>query len=415
MKRFLAVSLCLVMLVGIFAMPKAQQPVKLSFWNYWDGTNAQVLEQLIQSFNNTHPNIQVESVFVPGSELLSKLQTAIVAKNPPDLAIADLIWMPLLVRSGALLPLDDYIAASGADLSDFFEALLVYGRYEGKLYSLPVSTNNLELFWNKELFKAAGLDPDRPPETWDDLVNYGKRIREATGKWGYELFTQGGEGTTWQWQVFLWQAGGEFLTPPGYDSPAFNSPAGVQALQFWVDLIHKYEVSPLAPWGLFGRGEAAMVMDGSWMVQFFPLQVDFELGTTPMPIPAGGQLATNMGGEQIFIFKTTPEKQDAASTFVEWFTSTSSQIEWDMGTGFTPVRRSVAEDKGYVAWVKNARPLLLPFVEQQQNAHPRPPVPQYPKISDIVSKYIQEALYQRLTPEDALNRAAQEVQQELLK
>lgn len=415
MRKFLLTIICLTMLVSISVMPMAQGSVKLKFWNYYDGVNAQVMEQLIQKFNETHSGIQVQSVFVPGSELLSKLQTAIASEEVPALAISDIIGMPLLVRTGALLPLDDYIEESGINLDDFYESLLVYGRYKGKLYSLPISTNNLQLFWNKELFRAAGLDPESPPESWGELVNYSKQIRETTGKWGYELFTTGGEGTTWQWQVFLWQAGGEFLTPPDYDSPAFNSPAGVKALRFWVDLIHKYKVSTLAPWGLFGKGEAAMVMDGSWMVQFFPEQVDFELGTAPMPIPAGGEHATNMGGEQIFIFKTTDKKEEAAWTFVKWLTSTSAQIEWDKGTGFTPVRDSVAENESYVAYVKNTQPLLLPFIEQQKNAHARPPVPQYSKISDIVSRYIQEALYQRMTPEEALNSAAEEVQQELQK
>jgi len=219
-------------------------------------------------------------------------------------------------------------------MNDFFEGPLAYGSYEGKLYSLPVSASNLGLFWNKNLFKAAGLDPERPPQTWEELVEFGRVIKEKTGKWGYELFTTGGEGTTWQWQVFLWSAGGEFLSKD-LSAPAFNSEAGVRALQFWVDLIRTYQISPLAPWGLFGRGEAAMVMDGSWMTQFFPMQVNFELGTAPFPYPAGGEPATNLGGEQIFVFEGDPDLQQVAWDFITWFTSTEIQVQWDRLTGFT--------------------------------------------------------------------------------
>jgi multiple sugar transport system substrate-binding protein len=394
------------MVVVLVAGPGLAQTI--TFWHYWDGANLLALQSLIEQYEQAHPGVAIEAVFVPGAELLTKLQTAIIAGETPTMAIADLIAMPLLIRTGALIPLDDYIAQSGIDMADYFEGPLAYGYYEGKRYSLPISASNLALFWNKNLFKAAGLDPDKPPQTWEELVEFGCTIKGKTGKWGHELFTMGGEGTTWQWQVFLWSAGGEFLTR-GLSAPAFNSPAGVQALQFWVDLIHTYQVSPLAPWGLFGRGEAAMVMDGSWMTQFFPMQVDFELGSAVFPYPTGGELATNIGGEQIFIFKGAPELQQAAWDFIAWFSSTGIQVQWDRLTGFMPIKRSVAEDPAYIAWVKTARPLLLPFVEAMQYAHPRPPVPEYARISDIVAHYIQEALYGRMTPAEALDKAAAEV------
>ncbi|HEW92390.1 MAG TPA: extracellular solute-binding protein, partial [Thermotogaceae bacterium] len=133
------------------------------------------------------------------------------------------------------------------------------------------------------------------------------------------------------------------------------------------------------------------------------------LGAAPFPYPTGGQPATNMGGEQIFIFKTNPEKEEAAWKFIKWFTSTPIQVEWDKATGFIPVKDSVATDKGYLAYIKNTRRLLLPFVESQKNAHARPPVKQYPQISDIVSRAILNALYGKATPEFALYNAAKEV------
>lgn len=382
----------------------------LVFWHYWDGANGKKLEELVERFNEENSDITVEPVFIPGSELLSKIQTAALSGRTPDLAISDIIGVPLLIETGKLVDLMPFISRDNYDVSDFYEQQLVYGRKGNQLYSLPVSTSNLGLFWNKEIFAQAGLDPETPPKTWEELVEFGKVIKEKTGKWGYELFTQGGEGTTWQWQVFLWAAGGEFLDPKSnYTEAVFDSESGVRALQFWADLVNKYKISPIAPWGLFGRGEAAMVMDGSWMVQFFPMQVDFELGAAPFPYPDDGHPATNMGGEQIFAFKTTPSKEEAAWKFIKWFTSTPVQVEWDKATGFIPVKASVAADKGYLAYIKNTRQLLLPFVESQKYAHARPPVKQYPQISDIVSKAILNALYGNATPESALHSAAEEV------
>lgn len=392
--------------LALFSLGTAQ---KLTFWHYWDGANGQVLQGLIERYQKEHPGVTIEAVFVPGGELLTKLQTAITAKQTPSMAVSDLVAMPLLTQSGALLPLDDFIRQSNLNLADYFPGPLVYGLYGGKRYSLPVSASNLGLFWNKNLFRAAGLDPNRPPRNWDELLRFAKQIKEKTGKWGIELFTQGGEGTTWQTQVYFWGAGAEFLNADN-TAPVFNSAQGVRALQFLVDLVQKEKVAPVAPWGLFGRGEAAMVMDGSWMTQFFPQQVNFELGAAPFPYPSGGRPATNMGGEQIFIFQNV----DAATAktawdFINWFSSTPVQVEWDRGTGFLPVRRSVANDPAYRAWVSNARPLMRPFVDSMAFAKPRPPVARYPQISDIFAKYVQEALLGRLSPKEALDRAAQEV------
>ena len=396
----------LLALTASFSVASAQN---LTFWHYWDGANGQVLQGLIDQYEEANPGVTIESVFTPGAELTAKLQTSIAGKQTPTMAIADLIVMPLLTSSGALAPLDDFISASSVDMSDYFQEPLVYGMYEDQRYSLPVSASNLGLFWNKALFEEAGLDPNTPPKTWDELVSFSKQIKEATGKWGFELYTQGGEGTSWQWQVYLWEKGGNILSED-LSTPAFNSAAGTEALQFWVDLVHKEQVSSLEPWGLFGRGEAAMVMDGSWMTQFYPLQVNFELGSAAFPTPMGGEGATNMGGEQMFIFEGDEATKQAAWNFMAWFSSTEVQVEWDKGTGFMPIKASVANDPSYTAWVKNARPLLLPFVESMQVAHARPPIARYPQVSDTLGKYVVEALYQRMEPQAALEAAASEIE-----
>lgn len=380
---------------------------KLTFWHYWDGANGQALQSLIDRYEKAHPGVTIDATFVPGSDLVTRLQTAIAGHQMPTMAIADLVTMPLLTSSGALVPLDDYLAASGLDLTDYFDGPLAYGLRDGHRYSLPVSASDLGLYWNKALFEAAGLDPNKPPTTWEELTAYAQKIHAATGKVGLELYTGGGEGTSWQWQVYLWGAGGDVLSSD-LTRPAFNQEPGVRALQYWVDRVQDGS-SSIAPWGLFGRGEAGMVMDGSWMTQFFPMQVDFQLGSAAFPHPADGAPATNLGGEQVFLFKSDAATQKAAWDFIDWFSSPEVQVQWDRATGFMPVRRSVANDSSYVAWVENARPLLRPFVESMAYAHARPPVEHYSQISDILAEHILQALHGRMSPKAALDAAAQSV------
>jgi multiple sugar transport system substrate-binding protein len=382
----------------------AQDPVQLTFWNYWDGNNGEAMQALVDQFNTDHPDIQVENVFFGWGELLPKIQTAAAGGDTPDVAAVDMAWMPLLANSGKVAALDPMIEDAGIDLTDFYPSLLNVNEYNDQLYGLPVSTNNLELFINRDLFTAAGLDPDQPPTTWDELASAATQCADADqGVVGMELYTQPGEGLTWQFQVYLWQAGGQFLNEDN-TAAAFNTEAGLKALNFWKSLIDDGG-SALVPWGLFDQGKACMRMDGSWMVGVYGEQAPFDFSVAPMPIPDGGQPATNMGGEHLVIFNGDEAKQQAAFEFVEWITSPEVQVQWDQQTSFMPIRKSVAENPDFQAWLTDSQPQLIPFVKSQQYAINRPSVTVYPELSDVFSANIERALYGQATPEDALTNA----------
>ncbi len=383
----------------------AQEPVQLTFWNYWDGNNGEAIQSLIDQFNSEHPDIQVENVFYGWGELLPRLQTAAAGGESPDVAAVDMAWMPMLANSGKVAALDSLIEAAGIDLSDFYPSLLAVNTYNDQLFGLPVSTNNLELLINNDLFAAAGLDPAVPPTTWDELQEAALACADPdNGVVGMELYTQPGEGLTWQFQVYLWQSGGEFLTADNTAS-AFNSDAGLQALNYWKSLIDS-GASSLAPWGLFEQGKACMRMDGSWMVSILGEQAPFEFSTAVMPIPEGGQPATNMGGEHMVIFNSDDSaRQEAAFTFMSWLTSSEVQVAWDQATAFMPVRASVAENADYQAWLQETEPRLIPYAESQQYAINRPSVAVYPELSDVFSSFLERALYGQITPEEALANA----------
>jgi multiple sugar transport system substrate-binding protein len=392
---------------------EAAEPITLTFWNYWDGKNGEVIQALADRYSDETPGVTIENVFVGWADLLPKLQTAASGASAPDLAAGDLVWMPKLAQSGALAPLDDYVASAGIDLGDFYSELLEVNEYDGALFGLPISTNNLELFYNRELFEAAGLDPDTPPSNWDELRAMAATCTDpATNTYGMELYTEPGEGLTWQFQVYLWQAGGEFLTDD-LSAAAFNSDAGKKALQYWVDLLHSDESAPLAPWGEFSQGKACMVMDGSWMVGIWSADPPFDFGTAAMPAPVDGQPATNMGGEQGFVFAGDPQREQAAFDFLAWLTSPEIQAEWDRETGFMPVRASVAESPEYLTYIEQTEPRALPFVENQQYARNRPPVSVYPEISDAFSRELEAALLGETSVADAL-AAAEAAVNELL-
>ncbi|GAP12494.1 ABC-type sugar transport system, periplasmic component [Longilinea arvoryzae] len=386
----------------------AAEPVKLTFWFNWEGTNADVMKDLVNRFNAANPDIVVEPVFQPYADMTTLLQTSIAGGTTPDVVALDLILIPQFVETGAIAPLDDYVAAdANININDFYPLLANYDVMGGKRYALPVSTNNMQLIWNKDLFKKAGLDPEKAPATWDEMQAMAKQCQDpANGVVGFEFYTQPtGEGITWQFQVWLWAAGGEFLNADN-TAAAFNTPEGLKALTYVSDML-KGNGSQPGPWGLFGDQKACMQLDGSWLFGYRK-DAPFQWGIAPVPAPAGGTTASNVGGEHIFMFDASPNK-DAAWKFIQYLTSPDVQLEWDQKTGFLPVRQSVAENADYLKWINETEPRMLPFVQGMATAHTRPATSKYYAVSEAFSREIQKALLGEASPADALAAAEKAV------
>lgn len=388
------------------------EPVNLTFWFNWEGINADVMNDLVNRFNEQNPDIVVESVFQPYADIMTLYQTSIVAGTTPDVAALDLILIPQLVETGAIASLDEFVANdTEINVDDFYPRLVDFDIIDEKRYALPVSTNNMQVIWNKDLFANAGLDPETPPATWDEMQSMAEQCQDPdNGVVGFEYYTQPtGEGITWQFQVWLWAAGGEFLNEDN-NAAAFNTPEGLEALTFVSEMLQGHGSTP-GPWGLFGEQKACMQLDGSWLFGYRK-DAPFDWGIAAVPAPEGGTTASNVGGEHIFMFEASPNKE-AAWKLIKYLTSPEIQLEWDQKTGFLPVRQSVAENPDYLAWVNETEPRMLPFVEGMAAAHTRPATAKYFAVSDAFSREIQKALLGEVSPEDALAAAEMSVNEAL--
>ena len=374
------------------ATKKAVKPVTIQFWNYWDGGNGQALSTLVKEFNKKNPGIIVKPVTFPWGDLLPKLQSAIASGTTPALAATDIAWMANMNRSGKLVDLGKALGSIKKATGNIYPSLLTYGKYKGILQSLPASTNNLSLFYNKDLFRKAGLNPNKPPKTWTEMRTDAMAISAlGNGIQGMEIYVQPGEGLTWQFQPYLWQSKAGFLNKTN-TAPTFNTASGRTALQYLVDLINVDHAATAGQWGAFDKGQAGMRIDGSWMVGGYRDNAPFEFGTAMLPIPAGGVHATNMGGEQIMAFKGKTASQAAAVKFISWFTSASVQARWDVATNFMPISDTVANSNVLLKHVA-AEPALKAFIDQQKYAYARPAIASYPAISDAFSKALEPAFY----------------------
>ncbi|HHY98774.1 MAG TPA: ABC transporter substrate-binding protein [Firmicutes bacterium] len=382
---------------------------RLTFWHGFGGTEGDKLTQLVDRWNKNNPDIRVEIIYIPYDQLLHKALAGLAGGETPDLLQLDLIAMPQFTRSGKVVNLDGYIENSRVDMKDFYPSLLEYDYYNGHCYALPLTTNNLGLMWNKDMFRRAGLDPEVPPRYWDELIKYAQKLNNP-GKmeWGFVQATEvgvRGEGITWEYMIYLWQNRGEFMVD-NYSKPAFNSKEGIEALQFKVDLIHKYKVSPVRQiQGGFLTGKVGMALQGPWMLQTIREQAIVDFGTAFAPYPKDGKPASNIGGEHVCIIKSNPERERAAWKFLNWLISPDTMVDWFMGTGYVPVRKSILTNPRYQKWLKDEEPKMRPFIEQQQYARPRPPIPQYAAISYAFAVEVEKTYLGKSSPAQVLKAA----------
>lgn len=373
----------------------------------WQGVNPpanrDVLQRLVDQFNQTHPHIQVESLYVGQSDQqMPKLLAAIVGNSPPHLLWNAPTLTGQLVELDALRPLDDWLETSPVR-QEIDPTLLETMSWEGHIWSVPFDVNNVGIFYRPSLFAAAGIT--ELPQTWEALRQVAQQLTHLDrDQHGLLLPLGKGEWAVFTWLPFMWSGGGELI---GDDNAIHLLNSGsIAALQLWRDLLDQgsailsppergYEIDK------FLDGKVAMQITGPWtMGQLQATGKDFAV----MPIPAGIRAATSIGGENLFIFKTTAAAEQAAWTFAEYVLSQEFQTAWAIGTGYLPVNLKSRQDPAYLDFVAQ-QPALDVFLQQAPDGRSRPILPSYNRISENLGRAIEATLLGKSDPEAALRTA----------
>lgn len=407
----LAVVTLLALCVG--SMAAAPAKIKLTYWHFLGGQMGKRHETLVAEFNKANPDIEVESLYSGNAwTMRDKLLAAVAGKQPPDVSMIDQFWAAQLASTGAIIKMQTLIdGPDGIDKADVNKTAWMTATVDGEIWTMPYAMSNIVLYYNKDMFKAVGLDPNKPPTTWGELVDYAKKLtRDVNGdgkidEWGLSFPITANTGTVYYYITFLWQAGGE-LYNADYTKVAFNSPAGVEALQFWMDLVHKHGVVPLAPPAEgFTVGRIAMELASSSTLETRQGKCKFPIGVAH--IPAGKNKVTGVGGNNLAIFKNTSAKEAAAWKFVKWMSSPEMNLKWGTMTGYTPLRDSVVNSQGYKDYLK-ANPEVATMAAQMAVARPRPNNETYPEVSRILGLAVEKALFSKADPKQLLDEAVVE-------
>ena len=346
MRRLALMLLGLALLLGGCSRPQPAK-VRLVVWGMESGEETQGQDAAVAEFMRRHPHLQVSMLSMGAGEMNpQKLMTAIAGAVPPDLVRQDRFTIGDWASRDAFRPLDDLIRRDGIKPTDFYPACWAEAVYRGRTYAIPHGTDDRALYYNRELFRRAGLDPNRPPRTWEQLIEYATRLthRRRDGSYQQIGFIPN-YGNSWLY-LYSWQQGGGFMSPDGRTCTLAN-PRTTKALAWMVSVYDRlggaepisaftstFQGNELDP---FLIGKVAMKTDGNWVLNSiarYRPRLDFAVAPAPVPSerlagrpPFDREPAfiTWSGGFSFAIPRGARHVEEAWA-FVKWMTSVEGNL-----------------------------------------------------------------------------------------
>ncbi len=386
------------------------EDAELEIWVYgWEKASAdKVAEDAITYGEDNGLNITVTPVAVDSYS--TKIQATLAGGTNPDLAFVDAgVQSVQLASKDKLLILNDYGVEEYKD--KFYDSVWNTMVYQDEVHGLRITSNNLALFYNKELFDNAGLDYPTADWTWDDLRAAASELTDLDANvYGLDLpiYTDAG-GYCWTWMPFLWQAGADFLNEDRTEA-VFNSAEGVKALEFWKTMAYEDQSVPLqaAATGVdrFTSGGVAMSINGPWMLNPYVADPEFKDNFGIVPMPADVEEATVVGGEGVVIFNSTEYPQEAYDYLVHLTVSDFAQTFWENWITIPPQ----PEFKDFYADNSEFGEYIQVFSDQMADSKTRPFTPTWPQIEDTMGVDLQSYMFDQNDDAQAtLDKAAENV------
>lgn len=323
---------------------RAQAATEISFYFpvAVGGPITKIIDAYARDFEAETPGIKVRPIYA-GSyvDTLTKAQTALKANDGPTMAVTLAVDAHSLIDDNLVVPFDE-VATDAADrawLGSFYPAFLANGQIAGHTWGIPFQRSTIVLYWNKEMFKDAGLDPETPPATWAQHAEMAAKLTKADTRWGTLIPATGF--TYWLYQGLVAQAGGELANADG-TQVAFDSPAARAALDYWLSLQASKATPPgLVEWGTtprdFLEGRAGMIWTTTGNLSNIKANAKFPFGVAMLP--AGQKRGSPTGGGNFHLFAAANKDQRrAALAFLRWVTSPERAAQWGIDTGYVAVR-----------------------------------------------------------------------------
>jgi sn-glycerol 3-phosphate transport system substrate-binding protein len=396
----------------------AQAPTEISFFYpvAVGGPIAKIIDTYADDFAKENPGIKVTPIYAGAyQDTIVKALTAHKSGTPPVTSVLLSTDMFTLIDEDAIVPIDNFVktADDKAWLGGFYKAFIHNSQTGGKTWGVPFQRSTIVLYYNKELFKAAGLDPSKPPATWAEMADAARKltVKDASGKvtqYGLQIPSSGFP--YWLFQALAIQNDVVMANDSG-NAVKFDDPKVVEALQYWVDLA-KQGVHPpgIVEWGTtpkdFFEKKVAMMWTTTGNLTNVRTNAKFDFGVAMLP--AGKRKGSPTGGGNFYIFKkSTPVQQEAAFKFIKWITQPERAARWSIDTGYVAVSEAAYGTEALKKYGTEFAPALvardqLPFALAEFSTHD----------NQRVTKALNDGLQAALTGTKTAAQAMQDAQKE---
>ena len=376
-------------------------------------------EQVVQNFNKKYKGkYKVVTEYIPrsgsGGGYEDKVNAAITTNSLPDVITLDGPNTAAYAKSKVITPLDDYLKDN--NMGDVLDSIKQQGTYDGKFYAFGYSESNVGIYYNKKMFKEAGIDESslptlKKPWTWDEFKAVSKKLKDHFKEAAIDFrLNSNDEMLPYAYMPLIWSNGGRVVNEDGTKAEGyFNSKESTQAVQFIQDLVKEgyTTVSPVEKG--FETGQYPMVLSGSWTIADLQTNYkDIDFGILPYPVSNKTKKLVSPSGSWQLAVTTKSNKKDAAAEFVKFATNTESSEILSLGNSVLPIRKSTIEN----IKDKVSEPMRFLMEQNAATAHARPVVVAYPQVSRSFQQAMQDISYYEENPDvqKVLDSRAKEMQ-----
>ncbi|TCT21750.1 carbohydrate ABC transporter substrate-binding protein (CUT1 family) [Melghiribacillus thermohalophilus] len=386
--------------------------VEIEFWTMQlSPTFDDYINGVIEDFEAENPNIKVKWVDVPWADMEKKILSAVASETAPDVANLNPQFASKLAELDALVNMDEAVPADIRD--DYFEGVWKSNTFNGKTFGIPWYLSTQLTMYNADMFEAAGLDPDNPPKTFDEVYEVAETMKEETGK--YAFFPPLDGSHLLETMVMM----GADLTNEDMTRAAFNSSEGKKAFQFLVDL-YQNELIPREALteghgkaiDMYQAGELAILASGPQFLNTVKENAPEILEATRSSTQITGKTGKMKVDAMNLVVPKQSNHQEEAVKFALFITNAENQIEFDKIVPILPSIESALDDPFFNELPENPTPIdraRIVSASQLKNGEVLvPPMKNYEDLKTSIFEALQAAMLGEMTIDEALDQAEQE-------
>ncbi len=406
--KHLGLALSGAMALSLASQAQAETELTMYYPIAVGGALTEVVDRIVADFQAENPDIKVNAIYSGNyDDTRVRALSALNSGEPAQLAVMFSIDAYDLIEQDLILPFED-VAKSDADrawLDGFYPALMANGRIEGKTWGVPFQRSTIVAYYNKDMFRAAGLDPEKAPTTWDEMVSMGKALTKDDT---YGVMIPSTGYPYWMFQALAIQNGKELMASDGLTT-YFDDPEVVETLEFWKSLSAEHGIMPTGTveWGTlrqaFLEGQTAMMWHSTGNLTAVKNAAQFDFGVAMLP--GNKRLGSPTGGGNFYLFKdTTDEEREAAMKLIQFMTSPEQAAAWSIATGYMGVSPAAYETEALQSYTAEFPPALVAR-NQLEHAVAEFSTFETARVRDGLNNAIQSALTGAKTPAEALAEA----------